>query len=345
MFAIFKDGDLSRYDTSQKNYAAKGYPLRTEIQQTVFSWGTGDYKDMIIIMYKIINRSTDTLYNCYVAPVYDFDLARTNNAQQGATNDRLRYYNEDDTLNLAVAWTNTDLGERNNKFGYAGVSMLATPTIDNDNYVVNNAPLTDKSNQIGLVTFRNWVLADDKLVDDARYDLIAAGVRDVDNSAGDKRMLIATGPFNMRPGDTTVVAVLMAFALPSAGSEATGAKDDLEGLVGLVKKGIDLFYNQNLTSVEDNPSSLEGTGAVVYEPWPNPANESACVFIKSMDFATISASVYNLLGGKVIDLPEAQYGAGMNRLDFNTSMLPAGSYIIKINYNGVSDVKMLNILK
>jgi hypothetical protein len=170
MFAIFKDTDLTRYDTTQKNYADRGYPLRTEIQQTVFSWGNESYKDMIIIMYKLINRSPDTLYKCYLAPVFDFDLARSSNAQQGATNDRLRYYNEEDTLNLAVMWTNTDQGEKNNRFGYAGVALLATPTPDDNGFISSNVPLTDKSGQIGLATFRNWVLADDKLNDVARFD-------------------------------------------------------------------------------------------------------------------------------------------------------------------------------
>jgi hypothetical protein len=158
-------------------------------------------------------------------------------------------------------------------------------------------------------------------------------------------MLLATGPFNMRPGDTAVVAALMAFALPSLGGEATGTTEDMAGLVNLVKKGTDLFFNQNLTTVGDSPMGQEGRAIVVYEPQPNPANETASVFVKSTEVATISACVYNILGEKVLDMPGAQYGAGMNRLDFDTSLLPGGRYMIKINYNGISDVKMLNIIR
>ena len=51
--------------------------------------------------------------------------------------------------------------------------------------------------------------------DDMRYDLMASGIYDsVDNEPADKRMLIASGPFNLAYGDSVQFVVAIVFAWP-----------------------------------------------------------------------------------------------------------------------------------
>lgn len=49
--------------------------------------------------------------------------------------------------------------------------------------------------------------------------------------AGDMRYMMATGPFHMRPGDTSRTVVGLVLAAPGKGGDATGDTVDLAELV------------------------------------------------------------------------------------------------------------------
>jgi len=91
--------------------------------------GFGDYRDFIFLKYEITNYSKDTLSDCWMAPVMDVDIAVATNSQNGASNDRCRYYEEDPTLNLAVQWSMGDQGEKGQGFGYLGFDFLESPAV------------------------------------------------------------------------------------------------------------------------------------------------------------------------------------------------------------------------
>ena len=117
VFAVYKDTDLSRYEGGAQRRADEGFPLGFQIEQMIYSWGFGDYRDMLFIKYlfihpeRINNAPTDTLFACWMAAVMDVDIAPFTNPRGGAANDRARFYTEEDSLNLAVQWTNGDRGE------------------------------------------------------------------------------------------------------------------------------------------------------------------------------------------------------------------------------------------
>lgn len=75
------------------------------------------------------------------------------------------------------------------------------------------------------------------------YNFISDGVTDVDFGPGDKRYMMATGAFHMRPGDTSRTVVCIMIATPSKTGDADGTREDREGLYTL-----DLFAQ----SVYDN---------------------------------------------------------------------------------------------
>ncbi len=129
IFAIYKDTDLSYYDGGLTKRKQEGYPLYLEYHQTIYSWGFGDYRDFIFLAYDIINKSGKPLYECWVAPVMDVDIARAPNTGFGAGNDRVKFYEGDPSLNLAYQWTNPDRGEGGNGFGYLGFDFLESPAV------------------------------------------------------------------------------------------------------------------------------------------------------------------------------------------------------------------------
>lgn len=94
----------------------------------IYSWGFGDYRDFLFIKYALINKSKDTLRECWLSPAFDMDIGVNGSTANYAANDRTRYYNEEDTLNLAIQWSNGTQGEAGKGFGYIGFDFLESPS-------------------------------------------------------------------------------------------------------------------------------------------------------------------------------------------------------------------------
>jgi hypothetical protein len=251
IFSTYKDTDLGRFDGGAALRKSEGYPLRLQVEQTIYSWGFGDYADFIFIKYDYINYSKDTLLNCWMAPVMDVDIALAPNTQYGAGNDRTRFCFCDPSLNLAYQWTEGDRGEEGNGFGYLGFDFLESPAVvqpeyDNDGNIINKDEVdfvrNDKrvftnEEQLGLVTVRNWNIDQDKQEDETRYNFISSGIRDDDLGSGDKRFMMATGPFHMRPAvndipqDTVRVVVGLILANTAVHDNADGSCEDAAELI------------------------------------------------------------------------------------------------------------------
>lgn len=327
IFATYKDTDLSRYEIGVATARERGYPLRMQVEQMIYSWGFGDYRDFIFIKYELTNYSKDTLWNCWLAPVMDVDIARAQSSSFGAGNDRVKFYECDggDTLNMALQWTNADRGERGYGFGYLGFDFLESPAVvkyydstfkdirdsagvlirvdtiltprlwdpvkdgvdaPRDNFVRKDSAVYANSSQLGLVTFQNWPIELDRQTDDERYNFMSEGVRKSDDGPGDKRFLMATGPFHMRPADSVRVVVGIILSNTSKGGEADGTCEDLAELVRK-DKFAQLVYDNNFRApVPPDRSGVTGfginNGNVIQ--WDNSAELSVDVDEKGLDF-------------------------------------------------------------
>ncbi len=246
IFCVYKDTDLSRYEGGALRRQAEGFPLGFQIEQMIYSWGFGDYADMVFLKYLFIRPTTftDTLFQCWMAAVMDVDIALGTNPVGGAQNDRARYYNEEDTLNLAVQWTNADRGEANQGFGYLGFNFLESPAVDADGYLRKDRKQFPVSEQLGLRTMRNWPITVDPIENDDRYNFMSAGSRDGDDGPGDRRLLMATGPFNMRPGDSARIVVGIILGATATGRDATGTAEDMSELIRKVRFAQFVYNNQ-----------------------------------------------------------------------------------------------------
>lgn len=305
IFATYKDTDLNRYKIGAAQAKLVGYPLKVQYEQMIYSWGFGEYKDFIFIKYDIINLSTDTLREAWMAPVMDVDVARIPYTSEGADNDNVKYYKapdweepkpgeiaKQDTLNLAYQWTLNTRGEDGKGFGYLGYDFLESPSVhkregettviedgvevekfwlwskyhnvhkgdiipgtnivaEKDTIVGIEKYVYDKAlegfvrkdkryyethDQLGLVSFRNWNISEDKKTAYEQYNFLSAArdgsyIRDDDSKgAADKRFMMATGPFSMLPKDTVRVVVGIILALPSKFREANGTEEDVQNL-------------------------------------------------------------------------------------------------------------------
>ncbi|MFM2133411.1 MAG: hypothetical protein RL156_692 [Bacteroidota bacterium] len=287
IFSTYKDTDLRRFEDGADVAKSRGYPLRMQFEQTVYTWGFGEYENFLFIAYNIINRSTDTLNKCWMAPAYDFDIG-PNGGAAIASNDRVNYYSQDTTLNLAFQWSETNNAvEKGKGFGYIGMDFLESPAVDSvTKFIRHDKGYYHNDEQIGLRTFRNWVIANDPTSDVGRYDFMALGQRDGDGAAGDKRFLMATGPFNMAPGDTARVVLGIIFAPPAAGLEASGTTADLAELVYRDKFAQKVYDDQFATPRPPDVGSISWkplNNAVIIQ-WDSTAEASVDKQERGMDF-------------------------------------------------------------
>lgn len=232
---IFKDTDLTRYEIGKGRAERDGYPLGIEVDQRIYSWGFGQYQNFIFIRYSIVNKSADTLYDCWMAPALDTDIGDAGNDRtKAAILDR-----GSDSLNLGVQWSEAEA----TRYGYMGADFLESPAVDGAGFIRKDKKFYTQEEQLGMATLRNWVIDIDPKTPEERYDFMATKTLDDDNGPGDKRFLMATGPFSMLPGDTAriVVAILIA---PSKANTPTGEWEDFDSL-----RTLDLFaqkvYDEN----------------------------------------------------------------------------------------------------
>ena len=324
VITTFKDTDLSVYDGGSQNRRNMGYPLRLQFDQRIFSWTKNKpLSDAIILSYAITNTSKDTLADCYFGGIYDIDLMFGSN-NKGVGNDRIRYYQEDPTLNLFIGWTGTEMGELGKGFGYIGVSFIETPSVDANQKITHQNTPINPENQIGMTGFRNWTISEDINRDDERYAFMAGKNFDGDSGPKDCRSGMFTGPFTFLPGESTRIAVLIVFAMPSVKPEADGSMADLADLVNKVKFARKFYY-------DPTTSEVKGTGDESgFSVSPSPATD----FIEISDInrrvnPTVdnsSIKIFNVFGqavlsvGTIHELP----------LRINTSALPLGVYFVRI---------------
>ncbi len=341
IFCVFKDTDLSRYDDE----ITYGYPLHLQFEQSIYTWFSDDLKDIVLLKYIIINYSEDTLKNCWITPVLDPDIALSSNSSQGAMNDKIRYYNEEDSLNLAVVWSEHHNTNENGKgFGYLGVTLIETPAVDENSFLRKDKTYYPENSQLGLKTFRNWPIDEDINTDDERYNFISAGIKDgYSESPGDIRLVMASGPFNMLPGDTAKIVYALVLALPFVQYEADGTAADLADLVRKVKV-IRNYYQNTVTGIEEESQRFTN-GLSIKNIFPNPANDFCKIEYYLPKLENVSIEITNIYGMPVLGISNETVQNGLNSVEINTKSLSSGAYFVTLRTATEHISKLINIIK
>lgn len=217
---IYTDANVENNPEYRPN---SGYPFNLNIVEIIHSWSFGRYRDMIFVRHKITNASSDTLYECFMAPAFDPDLGRGGSA---AANDRNQYVGSDmekdlartkrtlkgtcfenDPARLNMAYQSSEK-ESGKEYGVIGFAFLQSPVTNNagvalditDSLAVGGYGLADSRKQLGLTTFKKWTIANDPPTSDLRYDFLADGSKEGDGGiVADVRLLFSTGPFTLPP--------------------------------------------------------------------------------------------------------------------------------------------------
>jgi hypothetical protein len=358
--STMKDTDLDRYDGGAAYREGLGYPLGLQVDTKTYTWSEGDQHDVVIQMYVVENVSNDILYDCWFTGIYDTDIGYQPDGYQAAMNDHTRYFDEDPSLNLVVSWTGTDKGEAGRGFGYLGCSLLESPAVDAEGFIRSDKLLYEIHEQLGLVTCRNWIIENDINSDEARYNFMSSGIKDGDNGAGDKRVNVGTGPFNMRPGDKARIVIAYSFAMPAKGGEADGTYEDLTGFTQEVGKGgsqilakngsliaklenaAKSYYKELIASVDQMPElTLD-----IQRVYPNPASNHITIDFSNRFPGYAELAIYDLSGKKVMSLMSGPIEAKRHITEYSLdTKLESGAYLIKLKIGEESVTSKLMITK
>ncbi|MCX7880678.1 MAG: hypothetical protein N2517_08450 [Ignavibacteria bacterium] len=168
-----------------------------------------------------------------------------------------------------------------------GLVVINNIEFDKTNFIRKDRRVFSNREQLGLKTFRNWHIDDDKIEDEPRYDFMASQLRDGDFGPGDRRLMMATGPFNMLPGDTARLVVALICAPTAVREDADGSTEDVAELVRK-NKFAQQVYDDNFRA----PSPPERASFVSWTPlnngfiikWDHSAEISKDFYEKGMDF-------------------------------------------------------------
>ncbi len=340
----FHDLQLYRYEMGAAEAANRGYPLNLLIEQNIYGWSSGRYNETVVIDYMVVNRSNDTLMNCVVGQASDPDLGK-------ADNDHVEFYSSRPDLRITRAWTDREI---QGTWGQLAMVLLEAPVTDAQGFVDNSHRSDYRAS--GLIgSFPAWTIETDPVTDGARYDFMTSGVLAQDDSAGDKRAMLASTTFNMLPGDTAHFVIAYAVLHGSFGSnrqkgfmlgKGAGAEDDRaveDFATAITADYYDGRFDSSPIHTGDVPEADATTLSMAVAP--NPASGSASV---SFTLPVPSSAVLRLVDplGRLVthqSLGPLSEGRHQTMLDFTT--LPAGSYVLVVEANGTTCARRLEVVR
>ena len=238
----FHDNSIERYEKLDAASASLiGYPIGLQMEQNIYAWGDGPLKDAVVLSYMIINTSNDTLHDCTIGHVWDPDV-------RNAADDGGAFYRRRPELRTAFDWSDEAGGK---SFGALMTTLIAAPVVDAAGFIDNRR--RGEFLLHGRVgTYRNWMIEEDMVTPEARYDYLSSGT--IDTLAmlpSDRRALMASPTFSMRPGDTAYFAVGVAVIPESpirarkleGGSRIAGDVGSVD-LERVAQGEIDFYYSQ-----------------------------------------------------------------------------------------------------
>ncbi len=289
-FAVAPGGDMQTFSPGPRanqeswstfNDSKAENPIGLEITQKTLSWTAPEYQQFVIMEYIIRNISGTTLNNVYAGLYVNWD-ANNSIAYNIGT------YSSPENLGM-ICYQNPFGFDSS---GFRGISVLW-----------NEGPLLYKvitqAKQGGSFSFLPWTEAD-------KFAALSGGIDpdSVDGGAGlDLAHLIGVGPTPMVNGqaDTAVFALLAADTYPDLKAQALAAKN-------LYLLALD---------VEEVDHGIIPNDFVLYQNQPNPFNPSTVIPFALSSRASVTLSVYNLLGQKVVDLVDEEMPVGNYQVDWN----------------------------
>jgi hypothetical protein len=184
-------------DSNPANHISPGRPLGIDVYLTVCGYNDSVAQDFFYLKYELANSSGDSIRDAYFGMVLDTDIGDATDDLTALILDH-SYQVGQETIRVQ----NTGFAYDYNNYEATGSSWESgTPG-------AVAVMLLESSDSLGLTAFKRFTLDVDPVNDSAQY-LSLAGYDyrtgtynpydSIDSTPGDKRMLLATGPYDLAP--------------------------------------------------------------------------------------------------------------------------------------------------
>jgi hypothetical protein len=349
LYSVFND------QRAMRNGSVQGMPLGVDIHSLayVYSAPPGDPLDQtMFITYKIVNRSTQTLFDMHMAQWTDFDLGFFRDDYVGCDSTRNTYFVYNGTANdgngspagygnrppaLGVMFQNQEL--------YGFVSFLSdttgqgspTSALEYDNYIrgrwKDGSPITVGGDGYGGQQATRFLFSGDP-TDTSQWSMAS----EAGQLPMDVKGLGGVGPFTLPPGGSLCIELGFVFAQTDTGDHLHSVKllqqrlDQLQAMYDSTMHGCHaLNVTQNPpTSIEDPQESM-----LTIEIGPNPASDF--VVVEPFEKGEFDVSVYDVFGKKVYE----RMGHVAESLKIDMKDWLPGNYLCVVSSGGKTATKKL----
>jgi subtilisin family serine protease len=286
-------------------YEDTGHPTPKELQitQDSWAWGTAPHNDYVIIRYTMFNGGNSTLSGMYLGQFADFDMG---------ADPRTNYAGTDATRRLSYMYPSAS-------GPYVGIRLLDPKTaanlscIDHDLYVYSG--MTEQN----------------------KIDFLDATLKQAaSDRAYDWSVMVSAGPYDLAPGDTAIVAVVIVGGdnLADIQGNSDDAQAEYDG-VG-IHEGV------------SGPATARSLA--LYQNSPNPFSSATRIEFSTPGKGTGSLQIFDATGRVVRSFKAASAGSSRQSVlwdgtDDAGKRLANGVYFYELTWSGRSISKKMVIAR
>ncbi len=348
----YKDSDLNFYPdppdlpsgtSKEEYYASRGNPPGLQFHQAVYTWKDPHKADMMILRYTIRNTSDDNLYECVFNAVYDIDISRSATSGSQA-NDRLRYVDEDRSLDMLLAWSEATDGDANQGLGYFGLVLLESPVADAEGFARPDGSVYHRDEPGVIGGMRNISAQLYPTRTEEKYDLMTSSVIDNTPYPADWMMTLATRRFSLRPGQETVVALALVFGPPAEGGEANGSPDDARIVVERARNAHHI-YDNDLTITDVATGRDQESALSIQSLSASPSADFAELTFTMDTTERLRLQIFAANGAKLADIDSGVHAAGTYQSRIPLQSASRGLYLLRLATPSSHAAKPLLLLR
>ncbi len=303
-------------------------PLGIEVRQRSLAYGDAIKRSAIIFLWEIKNISTNPIHDGYFGFWADVDIG-------DALDDRTSTVND-----MSIVWD----------IQFSEATFTEKPAIVAFDFLETPGNLGVRN----YTAFTNGGPNSDPHRDGPQYNFLSGAWHFETYWCGDVRSLLSTGPFNLAPGEKTLIAGALLFArVPVAtaglGTDPVTFRPDpndprLAQLIQLqseVRKYYDLnLKGQGLPKVGQEGLATETEVSEIpkefalRQNYPNPFNPRTRIEFSLPEPGKVRVAVYNVLGEEVAVLVDETLEAGIHAREFEAGNLSSGIYFYRLVAGG-----------
>lgn len=375
----YSDNDIS---ANPEFKPGAGYPFGLNIQESIYTWGFGRYRDIIYVRYHVTNASKDTLKECFLAPAIDPDLgiggsAAANDMNSAIDNtDKLivsralgsdpayqDFVNNPELLNMGYQFSSPESGK---EYGMIGLALVETPVVVNNEIIDNSDSLRlggygpnslYRQNRLALSSFRSWTISNDPPTSNGRYEFLSGRRKDHDPSIiADKRVLLSCGPFDLIPRASVTTTLAIGIAHPST----TVRSNNLDSLIRLMAfahrffatpvvnsgdpNSVTIHHFEDLPFIADVKQKPSPSGFDL-ETYPNPCSSVSVVHFTLAEGSKVQIKLFDEIGSEVLAIPEKYFPKGEQNVALDMRDICSGMYSCMLTANGAKKMVKIVVVK